>query len=266
MKNNRGWIVWSISRIGVMMAVLLITLMVFMIYRYSTCVSASDGANQVAEGLSRTIMNVYAGPVGIETTYRLPAKIGSQEYGLNIINADKEGVLINVPGTRCGMAKGGASFRAHLESYPEPVKNATEENVTLVIRNREDGVYIGRMDKCSGCIAIDEFHYDAGDDCDNLNGEYVRFRNTCDAQCNLAGWTVKDKIDDRPEYTFPSFVLNSGSTVTLYTGCGTDTTSEVYWCSNGYPCNAVWNNDGDTLYLRESNGFLCLEYTYPQPT
>lgn len=112
------------------------------------------------------------------------------------------------------------------------------------------------------CIGIYYFHWDAaGNDCDNLNDEYVVFKNSCPYPCNLTGWSVKDE-SSRDPYIFPEFILESGSTVTLYTGCGTDTDTSLYWCSSGYTCNAIWNNRGDTLYLRNSNGELVLSYSY----
>jgi hypothetical protein len=40
---------------------------------------------------------------------------------------------------------------------------------------------------------------------------------------------------------------------------GSNTATELYW---GRSYGAVWNNDGDTLYLRDSNGNLVLSYSY----
>ena len=113
------------------------------------------------------------------------------------------------------------------------------------------------------CIGISYFHWNAaGNDCENLNDEYVIFKNSCSYSCDLTGWTVKDE-SSRDPYVFPSFILESGATVTLYTGCGTNTATSLYWCSSGYSCNAIWNNKGgDTLYLRNSNEELVLTYSY----
>ena len=110
----------------------------------------------------------------------------------------------------------------------------------------------------SRCIGILCFHWNAGgDDHDNLNGEYVVFRNTCSQPIDMTGWTVEDAANH--VYTFPSFVLEGYVEVTLYTGCGTNTKTELYWCSSG----AIWNNEvGDTLFLRNANGELVLSYSY----
>ena len=113
----------------------------------------------------------------------------------------------------------------------------------------------------SSCISIIDFHYAAGNDCKNLNGEYVVFKNTCKFSCDLTGWNVKDASTH--SYVFKTFILESDSAFTLYTGSGTDTSTEIYWNSKGNPCNAIWNNDKDTLYLRNSNNDLVLSYSYP---
>lgn len=119
-------------------------------------------------------------------------------------------------------------------------------------------------DPCAYCIGISYFHWNAkGNDCDNLKDEYVTFKNTCTFSCDITSWTVKDE-SSRDPYVFPDFALESGAIVTLYTGCGTNTKTHVYWCSSGRSCNAIWNNNGDTLYLRNQNSELVLSYSYPE--
>ena len=115
---------------------------------------------------------------------------------------------------------------------------------------------------CAECISVEVFENAEGDDCDNLNGEYVTFTNNCQYSCDLSGWTVKDETSRNP-FTFDDFELDGGENAKLYTGCGTNTQSELYWCSTGYPCNAIWNNNGDTLYSRNELGELVLEHNYP---
>jgi hypothetical protein len=181
---------------------------------------------------------------------------------LNIISGEKRGILVDVSGTRCGPAKGGAPMNSVIKEYPTPVKASDEENVTILIKNMGDGVKIAKRERCVKCIDLDEFHYKGADDCKNPNNEYVKLRNKCDTACDLTGWTIKDRKGHG--YVLPSHQLDAGSAVAIYSGCGTDNLDELYWCYDaGGLCDAVWNNDGDTLYLRDSGGFLCLEYTYP---
>lgn len=64
-------------------------------------------------------------------------------------------------------------------------------------------------------------------------------------------------------YTFPAgFVLGAGTTVTVYTGCGTNGQASLYWCSGG----AVWNNDGDTAFVTDHNGNIVHSLAYFPPT
>lgn len=44
--------------------------------------------------------------------------------------------------------------------------------------------------------------------------------------------------------------LDSEATVTVYTGEGTNSATELYWGSG----NLIWNNDGDTAYLYDISG------------
>ena len=89
-----------------------------------------------------------------------------------------------------------------------------------------------------------------GPDNEHLDEEWVRFRNDGPAALDLTGWTVADESSSN-RYTFADLVLAPGATVTLYTGCGTDTDAARYWCSDGFP---IWNNDGDTVFLRDRSG------------
>ncbi len=45
------------------------------------------------------------------------------------------------------------------------------------------------------------------------------------------------------------FELQPGATVTIHTGSGTDTATDLYWGSK----RAIWNNKGDVVYLYGPN-------------
>lgn len=47
--------------------------------------------------------------------------------------------------------------------------------------------------------------------------------------------------------------------VQLHTRCGQNTATDIYWCKEGY---AVWNNDGDMVFLFQGSGSLVSEYSY----
>lgn len=92
---------------------------------------------------------------------------------------------------------------------------------------------------------------------DTLNEEYVVFENTGDAALDLTGWRIEDAAAHG--YQFPDgFSLDAGATVTLHTGSGTDSATDLYWGSGTY----IWNNSGDTVYGFDDTGSQVLAYTY----
>lgn len=138
------------------------------------------------------------------------------------------------------------------------VRYSTNITQAEELAKQENGCLWQRAINYSDCINISNFHYDAaGNDNDNLNDEYVTFRNNCDFPINMTGWTVKDAATHI--YYFQNFALNPQAYVTLYTGAGSDSSTRLYW---GMRDQAVWNNPGDTLYLRDSEGKLVLIYSY----
>ena len=106
-------------------------------------------------------------------------------------------------------------------------------------------------------IYIVKFHYDAaGNDHENLNDEYVVLGNKGDIPIDMTEWTIKDEVNHI--FTFPNFVLGPGEEVAIHTGSGVNTEDSLFWNNQG----AVWNNKGDSLYLRNSAGELIFSYEY----
>ncbi|TKX59658.1 MBL fold metallo-hydrolase [Halorubrum sp. SS7] len=107
-------------------------------------------------------------------------------------------------------------------------------------------------------LAVAAINADAeGADGENLNDEYVVFENTGGEPIDLSGWTVADEAGH--SYEFPEgFALDAGATVTLRTGSGADTETDLYWGA-GSP---IWNNAGDTVILSNAEGDRVLEVSY----
>lgn len=101
-------------------------------------------------------------------------------------------------------------------------------------------------------------HADAeGDDRDNLNDEYIVFANTGVTPLDVSGWTVEDGSSH--EYTLPSgTTIGAGETLTLHTGVGSDSESDLYWGSE----SSIWNNDGDTIMVANEQGEEVLKEDY----
>jgi micrococcal nuclease len=122
-------------------------------------------------------------------------------------------------------------------------------------RQQELGIW--QYPEESFCLTIHSFHYNAkGNDNENLNNEYIEFRNKCFSPIDISGWHVKDKANHT--YTFKSVLVENKTKIKLHTGSGEDSETDVYWSSPF----AVWNNNGDELRMWNSKGSLVLKHTY----
>jgi competence protein ComEC len=141
-----------------------------------------------------------------------------------------------------------------------PVAPDTDGPVVVRAAYRGDGEGDATVSTVSpdARVAITEVHADAaGDDAENLADEYVVVTNRGTESVDFSGWVLTDESGAR--YTFPSdTVLDPGDSLTVRTGDGTDTATELYWGA-GRP---VWNNDGDTVTLLRSDGGVVTEVRY----
>jgi micrococcal nuclease len=174
----------------------------------------------------------------------------------DVSNADKNGRLLRyvfVDGLFVNLELVKSGFaNAYIVSPDVKYSNQFLEAEEIA---RKNGVGIWKKFSLpySNCIEIVEFHYDAkGEDDKNLNDEFVIFKNNCNFSVNLSGWTVKDRSFN--VFTFPEFELEAKAEVKLCSGSGKNTKSEIFWNSK----HSIWNNDGDTLYLRDKDGNLIL--------
>ena len=85
----------------------------------------------------------------------------------------------------------------------------------------------------------------------NLRDEWVKVTNKGSSPVSLGGWKIDDE-GSKHTYTFPSYTLDAESTVTLYTGKGSNSATEIYWGSS----SPIWNNEGDTASLYDNRGKL----------
>lgn len=99
-------------------------------------------------------------------------------------------------------------------------------------------------------IYINEFKLGADN---NPNKEWVSIKNNKKSAVNLKNWIIKDyeQIYNN-SYKLNSFNLGTGETVTVHTGKGTNTSSDIYLGLD----KCIWNSTGDKVYLYNSNGNL----------
>ena len=147
-------------------------------------------------------------------------------------------------------AEARAAKRGFWSATPTPLPTATVAEAALPQPDAGEGQ--GAVRVAANCC-----QFDAPDnDNENLNEEYVCLENTGTAVVDLSGWCVKDEKDHT--YCFPAFALGPGATVRVHTGGGANTATDVYWDHSG----AVWNNDGDTVYVYDAAGALVCAYEY----
>lgn len=96
-----------------------------------------------------------------------------------------------------------------------------------------------------------------GNDNENKNEEYVCIANIGTGLVEMSGWSIHDEYGWT--YQFPTFTLETGSKVRIITGCGENTQKDLFWCKDE---TAVWNNDGDCVYLSDATGELIADYCY----
>lgn len=125
------------------------------------------------------------------------------------------------------------------------------------------GVGIWKPEVCGPAgrgLRIVGLRYDPpGDDRSSPNREWVRIENAGQAPVDLSGWMLRDESASH-RYTFPDALpLLAGESVTVFTGCGADAPSELYWCVQG---SAVWNNSGDTAFLVDPRGNIVDRWSY----
>ncbi len=91
----------------------------------------------------------------------------------------------------------------------------------------------------------------------NLNAEWVKICNDGATALDLTGWVLVNSVGYF--YNFPDgFTLEAGASVTVYTGSGEDTDTELYWGNS----SEVWNNAGDTVELEDSEGNVVVSYEW----
>ena len=163
------------------------------------------------------------------------------DFGRLLAYIKYDGEDVNYELVRTGRARVFDSTFTRSDSYYSAESNA-QDNLRDLWRCRNAG---GRGDIDVEAIEPDP----AGNDSENLNQEVVVLEYTGpNPAIVLDGWTVSD--DDGNTYTFGTVLLVRGGEVTLHTGSGTDTISDVYWGRS----SPAWDNGGENATVRNPDG------------
>jgi micrococcal nuclease len=169
-------------------------------------------------------------------------------YGRLLRHVEVDGVDVGAEVVRAGLALA--------RDYP-PDTTRSDEYAAAQRAAQDAGVGMWAAEACGSAtsgaeVVIDAIRFDAdGDDNLNLNDEWVRIANRGASAVDLTGWVLKDTSATH-RYSFPDgFSLEPGAGVTVRTGCGTDSATDLHWCNQG---SAVWNNSGDTAFLLDPSG------------
>ena len=111
-------------------------------------------------------------------------------------------------------------------------------NVEKKARDGEKGIW--KRSENYGCLNVEI----------NKKEEYVVIEDSCES--NFEGWSVKDETTKR--YVFDKDV---GTRIKVFSGKGVDNETEVYWGRGN-----VWNDDKDSIFIRDSGGKLVFYDSY----
>jgi len=177
------------------------------------------------------------------------------QYGRILAYVYLDDVLINAEIVR----RGAALARAYA---PNVTLQDTLDAAEQQAQSSQSGLWsptaCGSGAVYAGAIVIVDVNADApGRDDENLNGETLTIENQSADPIDLEGWTIKDESSVH-RYAFGSITIGPGQSIVLFTGCGTDTTSTLYWCA----ATPVWDNAGDTAFLLEPSGAIVDLFEY----
>ncbi|MDZ7839067.1 MAG: lamin tail domain-containing protein [Actinomycetota bacterium] len=142
---------------------------------------------------------------------------------------------------------------AHVYTYPPDVMH---QQLLVEAQSYAQKNNLGLWQRAD--VPLEVFiNYDApGNDNENINEEYVIITNNSDEPVDLSGYTIKDSGTNI--FKFPLLQLYGGEKIFIYSGKGNQGEGKLFWGSN----TPIWNNSGDTLYLRNAEGLLVDIYSY----
>jgi len=194
------------------------------------------------------------GMVDGKTVTLVTGRESMDEYGRTLAYVYADGRFLNLDLAVAGfaLARPYAPNTAHQPELADAMQRA---------RDAQRGMWSPTACGAETSMSVDivAVDYDpAGPDGDHLNEETVTLANTLQAPVDLSGWIIRDGSSSN-RFTIPSGVqLPPGGSMTVHTGCGPNSTTDLYWCSNG----PVWSNGGDIAILYDESGALVASFAY----
>jgi competence protein ComEC len=89
--------------------------------------------------------------------------------------------------------------------------------------------------------------------------EYVEIASRSETDRDITDWTVSGSKGEETFVFPPGYVLAAGVTIRLHSGKeGLDAPpGDIYWTDK-----TIWNNDGETVYLKDASGTVISQYRY----
>jgi len=157
------------------------------------------------------------------------------------------------------LEEGLANFYSYQETrYTSKLKKAEQS-----AREEKKGIWEKSLSSCASCISLEEIENgEDKEDC-SAGNEWIAFLNQCSQTCILNGWTIKD--DASHIYAFKEIELQENQEIILYSGQGKDVQEQnkiTLFFQNKDKCASVWNDDTDSLFLRDNQGKLVMYKHY----
>ena len=233
-------------------------------YQVSGHMMGSMTMNVAPDESTRTITLDQDQAITFPVEYRPP----EQEVTITVTDEENtpiQGANVEVNDeTKETSEEGTVEFSLPDGEYKVSISAAEYQDESTRIRvDHENDEFTATLEEMNGDggdsnLVVSTIHANAeGDDHNNLNDEYIELTNEGSSSIEMAGWTLSDEANH--VYNFPSgFTLEPGDSVTIYTGSGSDSDSELYWGSG----SAIWNNNGDTIIVTNDDGETVIEREY----
>ncbi len=153
-------------------------------------------------------------------------------------------ILLNEESLRKGLS---TTYYYSEDQYTKRLTRAEQEAITEQV-----GLWQKSSDLCADCMSLKNIDNGKGkDDCKPAT-ESILLINKCSFSCSLNKWYIHD--DANKVFTFTDTELSPQETITIFNGEGKDNETSSFFNNKG--CASIWNDAGDTLFLRDPSGKL----------